>query len=293
MKMKFTELIKRRYFYIQLLLATVLFSVLIWSIFFGIAQYTKHGDEIVLPNFCEKHSDSLVAYAEKYDLRIKILDSIFDIERSPGVIVRQDPPAYSKIKEGRMIYITVVAALTEKVTMPNLTDLSLRQAVEVLEQNKLHVEHINFMAGFDQNAVQYQLIGRDTISPDTLVPIGTGVTLVVSQKSNYFTERLPFLLGTTKSQAEKTIYQSSFNVGEVVIKGDFSPVHSIVYKQIPSWNPDCRLELGASVDLFFCNDTTINLDSLLFWYTLENEVRDSVLSGLIPFEMIFENNDKK
>ncbi len=289
--MSFIKLIKRPYFYIQMLLAIAIILILVRVAFFGLSIFTLHGDVFKLPDFREQQIDSLVCFADEYGLRYTVLDSIFDIERLPGTVVRQDPPPYAKVKENRMIYVTIVASLSEKVKMPNLADLSLRQAVDVLEQNKLRVESVEFKQGFDRNAVQEQLYNDETIEPDSLIPIGSSITIVVSCAKEGDTERIPLLIGMNRRQAVKTIHQSTFNVGKELFKDDFTPEGSRVYMQNPEWSEFARQEVGSLINLYYCSDSLMNFDSLLFWVSLDPVMQDSVINGLVDFEKLFDSND--
>ena len=56
-----------------------------------------------------------------------------------------------------MVYLTIVSIIPEKTPMPDLRDLSLRQAQSMLESAGLKPGKLIFIKSFDEDAVQNQL----------------------------------------------------------------------------------------------------------------------------------------
>jgi len=103
--------------------------------------------------------------------------------------VLQNPMPGSKVKQGRHVYLTIVAQTPELVLMPNLKNLSLRQALVTLESNELFVGELEYVQYFARNAVVDQLVGDEPIEPDTELRKGTTVNLVVGKGD--FTAMVP------------------------------------------------------------------------------------------------------
>jgi len=141
--------------------------VLTIIIFLGVMKsldyYTQHGKVYLVPDFYGKTVDQLIEnhYEEYFDLLV--IDSVFDRNNEKGAILMQNPKAGSKVKQGRHIYLTVVAQQPEKTIMPNLKNLSLRQAIVTLEMNKLKVGRLNYVDYFARNAVIDQTINDEII----------------------------------------------------------------------------------------------------------------------------------
>lgn len=60
-------------------------------------------------------------------------DSVYDKSTRPGTVIEQNPKAGTTVKEGREIYLSINAFSPKMVTIPALTDISLRQAKSILE----------------------------------------------------------------------------------------------------------------------------------------------------------------
>ena len=65
-----------------------------------------------------------------------------------GSVIIQDPVAGSHVKRYRKIYLTTVTVLPEKVLMPDLIDLSLRQATATLETYGLKLDQAEAIEWF-------------------------------------------------------------------------------------------------------------------------------------------------
>jgi len=66
------------------------------------------------------------------------------------------------------------------IAMPNLVDLSLRQATALLQSKGLFVGSVTYRPGYFQNAVLDQLYRGQHISPGDRVRKGAIINLIVS-----------------------------------------------------------------------------------------------------------------
>ena len=115
------------------ILAAIIVGVLI---IFGLVKwlrgYTQHGVEVQVDDV----RGMLVAEAEPIlqanGLRLEVVDSTYSDKVPFGTIVEQDPRPESHAKEGRAIYVTINATGKRQVVMPDLHDLSYRQAETTL-----------------------------------------------------------------------------------------------------------------------------------------------------------------
>ena len=170
--MAFFGFFLKKKFYLNFGLSIVLTILLFFIILQFIKIYTNHGDTYVLPDFSGKTMVDIEN--EKYDRLYEfiIIDSIFDTHNPKGSIVIQNPPAGSAVKENRKVYVTLVAFSTEKVEMPDLTDLSLRQAVNSLRSKGLKINQLQYVEDFAGNAVLEQLFEDEVIEPGTIIEKG-------------------------------------------------------------------------------------------------------------------------
>jgi beta-lactam-binding protein with PASTA domain len=114
-----------------------------------------------------------------------ISDSVFLPNKKGGIIISQDPIAGSRVKKGRKIYLTVSTYTQPKIEMPNLIDLSLRQAKKMLETNNLEIEQIIYKPSSYHNAVLEQRYQGRIVRPGVMLPYQAKITLIVGKASGY------------------------------------------------------------------------------------------------------------
>jgi beta-lactam-binding protein with PASTA domain len=118
-----------------------------------------------------------------YDYTFIINDSVFVSDKKGGTVLSQDPAPGSKVKKGRKIYLSVVAMSMPNVEMPNLVDLSLRQAENMLKSNDLQLGQVIYKASKYPNAVLEQRYKGRVVEAGTLIPYQSKVTLIVGKET--------------------------------------------------------------------------------------------------------------
>ncbi|NMA74967.1 MAG: PASTA domain-containing protein [Bacteroidales bacterium] len=117
------------YFVVNLLVMGVLALVIIFFTLKGIDRYTKHGEAVSIPKvegMSVQKAESLFA---TNGLHYEISDSIYLKDKLGGVILDCIPPTGSKVKEGRIIYVTVNRFNAPLIQVPDVADnSSSRQA---------------------------------------------------------------------------------------------------------------------------------------------------------------------
>ncbi len=273
-------------FFIHLSIAIILTIVIFWGALKILDSYTLHGENYILPDYSEFIFQDIKSLSTEGEFEYIVIDSIFDPDKEKGSIVLQDPPPYSKVKKGRKIYLTIVAIMPELVEMPNLDNLTLRQAMNILKSVGLKVNSLNYIPDFALNAVRTQKYLSDTIFPGTLIEKGSGIDLVLGGNDN-IKVLVPFLIGMTQKEAKKIINLSSFNVGDEIFLDGKNEIHSRVYKQEPSCILDTSLNLGEPINIWYRSDLNFDFEELL--ESLKPDTL-SIDSLLLPIDSISEIN---
>ncbi len=169
----------------------------------------------------------------------------------------------SKVKQGRHVYLTIVAQTPELVLMPNLKNLSLRQALVTLESNELFVGELEYVQYFARNAVVDQLVGDEPIEPDTELRKGTTVNLVVGKGDFTAMVPMPFLIALNQMEARKKLHYNSLNVGREYFLDDNDLLYARVYKTDPETLTEDMLMLGQPVNIWYRSDELIDFQEYL------------------------------
>jgi beta-lactam-binding protein with PASTA domain len=173
------QFLKQKKFYINLLIILVLSIFLLWLTIKLLNVYTRHGRVYELPDFSGMTIEEVM---DEYgrDYHFILIDSVYSKTQSPGSIVQQDPLPHSKVKHGRNVYYIIVAQTPEKTTMPNLNNLSLRQALVLLESSGLEVKELKYINHFALNTelgFNASIAFRSLASANVTLGTGTAVTL--------------------------------------------------------------------------------------------------------------------
>ena len=271
--MKAFNFLTKRAFYINLLVAIALLVIIIEVVFFSLDGYTRHGEEIVVPDFMGLNCDSVLEQC-KDDFHFVMLDSVYTKNMPEGSIFQQDPLPDSKVKKGRNLYYVKVSEAPEKVVMPNLKNLSLRQAMVALRANGLKVSELEFVDHFARNAVVEQEYKGEVIEPGTELIKGSAIKLKVGYGRDDVRTHLPNLLTANKQDVRKLLHEASLNIGREYHIDEEDGSQYKVYKMKPDYDIETLVELGSTVDVWYRSETNFDFNS----YGRELHRKDSALA---------------
>ncbi len=274
--MGFFYFLGQKKFYLHLLISIVLTLVLIWGVFQFLNVFTRHGKVYLVPNFNGQTVSDLDQKGFNQYFDLIVIDSVYDIHHAPGSIVMQNPLPGAKVKKGRHVYLTIVAKTPEMVQMPNLRNLSLRQALVLLEGKGLPVKSLKYVDYFARNAVIDQLLDDEPIQPGTKIPKGTAIELVVGKGNNPLPVPLPFLIGEKVKQAHHALHYASLNVGKEYFLDGNDTTHARVYKTEPAYRSRTLLELGSPVDIWYRSDENFDFKQYIQEMLSDTIPQDSV-----------------
>lgn len=245
----------------NLVIALTLVFLILFVIYKVLNYYTLHGQEIKVPDLKGKSLNQVSGVFESLKLRYQVLDSaVYDPRMAPGAIVQQDPEPNEKVKENRTIYLTINASTPPKVKMPDLVDLSYRQAEAILMSNGLKVGELIYKPDLAKNAVLGQKYKGKDVKPGTLVKKGASIDLVLGDGLDDTETDVPNLINLTYSEAVAEIKSASLNLGAVIYDDKKDTAGAKVYKQRPS-SAQGKISFGESVDIFLTrNFKKIKLD---------------------------------
>ena len=139
-------------FYISCLTILVVFIV-----FFGLGFVTQHNKYVKVPELFGLNISKAIETAKNKSLNIKILDSAkFDPNYPPLTVLEQFPNHNKEIKKGRKIYLTLNPVGYKKMKVPNVIQITLRNAETLLNA-------VGFEVG--------ELIYKDNIGKDMVLEI--------------------------------------------------------------------------------------------------------------------------
>ena len=270
-KKKAFRFLRDKWFYISLIIMLLLVVGALFFTFKKLDKFTRHGEEFPVPDLVGMNYDeALEVY--KDELTFILLDSIYVKDFPEGAVYQQDPAAGQNVKKGRNVYIIRTNIAPEIVKMPNLRNLSLRQAMVSLNMVGLKVDQLEFVDYFARNAVIEQKIKDNVIEPNDDVVKGSAVTLVVGLGNGSRTTNLPDLVGVSIEEAKEKINMASLNIGmEIYIDNDeFDDLY--VSRMDPEYSLETMVPLGSTVNVWYRSIKNFDFD----WYKYEKFRRDSI-----------------
>ena len=250
--MDFTSFLKSSAFWRHLLVASVVALLVLWGSFALLNVYTKHGDEVEVPNFEGIYTKDLDKFVEGHNVRYEIVDSIYNMDKAKGTVADQDPEPGSKVKPERVIYLTVNAALNQKVAMPDLVDLSLRQASSLLETYGLKVGVLRYVEGLPP--VMKQLYKGIPIKSGTIIDKGSSIDLILGRGNGGGLIPVPDVVGMSLSEVRIYLIEKQLALGRIVPDiMDNDTLLARVYRQSPQPSAEEGLYDGGQIDIWITN----------------------------------------
>lgn len=257
--MSLSRFITSRTFLVQLILAAFVIAVLLFLTMKGLENYTLHGQSNPVPDFSGMVPAEAKKIAAQNNLKIEVVDSLFRDDAAPGAVVDQIPAAGQGVKQNRTIFLTINSTQPEMVTLPQLTDISFRQAQVLAENAGLQIGNISYRPSEYNNLVLAVQIDSVNVFPGKQLPKGTRIDLVVGRQHGNQTTLLPDLTGLTAEEAQITLTNAMLNTGvviydETVISGEDS-LNAQIWRQRPNPRITANILLGSSVDLWVTVDS--------------------------------------
>jgi eukaryotic-like serine/threonine-protein kinase len=235
--------------------ALLIYSAIIWLILRLISNYTLHGKTIAVPDLKGKEMGVVEKLLNDVDLKFMVIDSVYVAEKPKGCVIEQNPAPGFQVKKSRTVYLTLNAFNPPKVKLPELKDVSLRQATAVLETYGLEVGNLSYVPDFAKDAVIEMKYKGRSIAPGTQVVQGQKIDLVLGDGLEGEKIDLPNFLGLSRKKVLEQIKEFKLSVGAEVFDTDVKDSSiAKVYRQIPPFRIGEQIVQGRPVDLFFTND---------------------------------------
>lgn len=256
--MRLIEFLKSRVFWVNVLLAFFTFVLVIWLALQTLKWYTHHGESVIVPEIKGMNFDKAVVKLNDLDLEYMVIDTSFDPNKSPNSILDQNPLPGSRVKENRVIYLTVNSKTPPNREVPDLIGKSsLKFATIQLESRGFKLGEPIYKPNPDLNSVLDVLYKGRSVKKGEMLPLGSEIVLVLGNGMGNTKIDIPFLIGLTYSEALAVLQENGLTIGALVPDASVSDTTSAkVYKQIPEPNFGDQLRIGEPIDIFIKSTMT-------------------------------------
>ncbi len=256
--MSFKSFLKSRVFFVNLLLAIVFFALVTWLTMTTLRVYTHHGEKISIPNLNGYTEYEVESILKEKNLRYKIIDSAYVASALPGSVIDQQPREGYKVKERRTIYLTIAALSPEKIRVPKVVDVSLREAKSHLENAGFIVGEVEYRPSEFMNLVLANLYNGKRLPADTVLERGSVINLVVGKGLSDEKTNIPELVGLSVNGATNELFAKNLNLGVLIYDQSFESkedsLNAIIWKQVPAAGVGNKIELGSAIDIWLTVD---------------------------------------
>lgn len=250
--MRFTEFIKTRVFWINLFLSIGIFIAVLFIALQSLKWYTHHGESVTVPDMKGMTYKQAIDKLDDLDLEYSVSDTSYDPKKPSNSILDQIPLAGSKVKENRIIYLTINASKPPNREVPDLVGKSsYKFALIQLESRGFKVGEPIYKQNPDLNAVLDMLYKGRSIKKGEMLPLGSEIVLVLGNGMGNTKIDIPFLVGLSYAEAMTVLQENGFTMGALVIDGSVTDTASAkVYNQLPEPGYGMQLRIGEPIDLF-------------------------------------------
>ena len=275
--------LKEKKFYINLLIILALCGILLWITFRILDRYTRHDKVYTMPDFIGQDYRQ-VRHDYSKDFHFILIDSVYPKGQQPGSIYQQDPLPGSKIKKGRNVYAIIVAVTPEKTVMPNLKNLSLREALGRLESSGLDVERLDYQNYSYKNNIIDQYFEGQPIKEGTELVKGSKIVLKVGIGQDKTKVKVPNLIGMPASETKHLLNLAGMNLGNEVFEDNDSIQYMCVRRMSPGPSSG-SVNAGTSIDVWYHSSKTLDfkkeMKELLHEDSLVNSPQPIIIDTII------------
>ena len=152
----------------------------IFLLFVGLHFHTRQNNLIEVPDLYQVQLSDANEMLSDLKLNFEVIDSThFNPEIPPFSVLEQQPRAFEQVKRGRKIYLTLNPSTYRKVSIPNVVQVTYRNAVTSLRAVGLEVGKITYRNNIGKDMVLALRFEGDEIEPGEKIPKSSKVDLVL------------------------------------------------------------------------------------------------------------------
>lgn len=236
----------------RILLAIIIFIGLAWITLFILDEYTNLGESVEVPNLQGLYIEEAQSKLRQFNLYAEVIDSVYFSEKPLGTIVEQIPAALSHVKRNRAIFLIMNKQQLRTIPLPELNDVSVRQAEALLKSLGLGVSSVEYRPSEFKDLVIDVLYQGNRISAGTRLVEGSSVQLIVGSGIGEGVSTVPSLLGLSLNDARSNALSMSFILGSVNVTENSESATLYVYRQSPS--PGSKMPFGSRINVWLTSD---------------------------------------
>ena len=216
---------------------------------FLLPYYVGSNKNIFLPDCRGEYQNDTSKILTDLGFEVKLVYLTFNPLNRPGTVMKMFPPPFTKVKEGRIITISI-AGTKNDVIIPNFYNISLRNAkIKILE---LDLFLDTLMYEFNSN-IKNGYIAFQIPSHGTMTKSRTAISLGVSKGTppDYFI--VPDVINYSIKKATEKIKFEGLRIGDIVYEYQPNLLPNTVIDQ--SFPSGLKVTIPLKIDLVVSKDS--------------------------------------
>ena len=216
-----------------------------------IPNYVGYDNEHYLPDVRSEFLEKASYQLRLLGFQTEVVIVPFSQSHTPGTVIKMFPRAFTKVKEGRTINLTV-AGKVQDIEIPNIINSSLRNAKLEIFRLGLGIDTIIYE--YDNN-IPKGYITFQIPKHSQVLKSSANMTLGVSRGSPPAYYIIPDVVNLSLSRAKDKILRSGLRIG--VINYEYQPdlLNNTIIEQ--NMTAGMRVSFPASINLLVSNDKAI------------------------------------
>jgi len=154
--------------------------IIFFIVYNSLKLYTKHNNYIEVPDLTGMKLDEAIEIIDENNLRFEVLDSSkFFIEIPNFSIISQIPKEYELVKKNRKIYLNVNPKNFQKITLPNVIQITKRNAESILTAIGFQIKEYSYIDNIGKDMVLDVIYNGEKILPGQKIPLNSEVDLIL------------------------------------------------------------------------------------------------------------------
>jgi serine/threonine-protein kinase len=209
------------------ILSAVILLLYIFVDFIAFPLYTRHADEFDLIDIAELPLEEAKSKLEALDLELIVRDSAFSPIVERGYVITQLPKAFSRVKTGRRVYVSVSNG-SKPALVPSIKGLSIKDARFRLQAAGLEIR--NTLTAHSKNYPK-NVVMNQSKEQGTELLVGDSINVTVSLGADFRSEPMPNYVERMFAVASKDVQKLGLRVTREKAVGEFDYLPGTIVRQ--------------------------------------------------------------
>lgn len=153
---------------------------LLFALHFGLSKITAHNQYVIVPDLEGFSISDIQVLEDQVDFRFAVLDSTkFNPQYPPLSVIEHVPSAGAEVKKDRKIYLTLNPSGYRKLRVPNVVQVTRRNAETKLTAVGFELGEITYRNNIGKNMVLEMRYKGQKIEAGRLLPKTSKIDLVL------------------------------------------------------------------------------------------------------------------